>query len=44
MSTAYEPYRRPDDFGTPPSEATKTIALTIDGVDGVVNALRLQSP
>jgi len=33
MSTVYETYRRPADLGTPPSEATKQIKLTIDGVD-----------
>jgi formate dehydrogenase major subunit len=36
MSTVFETYRRAADLGTPPSEATKQITLTIDGVDVTV--------
>jgi formate dehydrogenase major subunit len=36
MSTVFEPYRRAADLGTPPSESTKPISLTVDGVDVTV--------
>jgi len=36
MSTVFETYRRAPDLGTPPSESTKEITLTIDGVDVTV--------
>jgi formate dehydrogenase major subunit len=36
MSTVFETYRRAADLGTPPSESTKQITLTIDGVDVTV--------
>ena len=36
MSTVFESYRRAADFGTPPSEATRQITLTVDGVDVTV--------
>ena len=37
MSTAYTPYERAADFGTPPAEvSTKTITLTIDGEEVTV--------
>src|SRR5262252_3774827 len=36
MSTVFETYRRAADLGTPPSESTKKITLTIDGVDVTV--------
>jgi formate dehydrogenase major subunit len=31
MSTVFEPYQRPADLGTPPSPATQSITLTVDG-------------
>ncbi len=38
MSTAYKPYRRADDFGTPASRnaTDKTVTLTIDGEEVTV--------
>ena len=36
MSTVFETYRRAPDLGTPPSESTKQVTLTIDGVDVTV--------
>jgi len=36
MSTVFDTYRRATDLGTPPSESTKPITLTIDGVDVTV--------
>ena len=36
MSTAYKPYRRADDFGTPASAADKQVTLTIDGEEVTV--------
>ena len=36
MSTVFDTYRRATDFGTPPSESTKPISLTIDGVEVTV--------
>jgi formate dehydrogenase major subunit len=36
MSTVFETYRRATDLGTPPSESTTEITLTIDGVDVTV--------
>jgi formate dehydrogenase major subunit len=36
MSTVFETYRRATDLGTPPSESTKEVTLTIDGVDVTV--------
>ena len=36
MSTAYKPYRRADDFGTPASAAEKQVTLTIDGEEVTV--------
>ena len=38
MSTAYKPYRRADDFGTPASGAEKPVTLTIDGEEVTVPA------
>jgi formate dehydrogenase major subunit len=36
MSTAYKPYRRADDLGTPASTAAKSVTLTIDGEEVTV--------
>jgi formate dehydrogenase major subunit len=38
MSTAYKPYRRADDFGTPASAAEQPVTLTIDGEEVTVPA------
>jgi formate dehydrogenase major subunit len=38
MSTVFETYRRAADLGTPPSESTQEITLTVDGVDVTVPA------
>ncbi len=36
MSTDYKPYRRADDFGTPPSPSAAKVTLTIDGEEVTV--------
>ena len=36
MSTAYKPYQRADDLGTPPSESLQQVRLTIDGEEVTV--------
>ncbi len=36
MSDAYQPYRRPDDLGTPEVVAARQVTLTVDGVEVTV--------